>query len=361
MSLAPHSDDATIAALAERLAHAPHIALDTEFLRERTYRPQLCLLQFAIPGEACCVDPLARVSLTPLVAALQNPAIPKIVHAARQDLEVLWPVFGAVAPVFDTQVAASLTGMPTQIGYGELVRRILGVELAKAETRTDWSRRPLSEAQLQYAVDDVLHLAALRDALAEKLDRLGRSAWLAEDLHDIGAPEKLFVDPEKAWQRLKWSGELDTDRTRLLQRLAAWRERRAAERDRPRTWILEDAGLRSLVMRPPRTASDLAALADLTPGFVERSGAQLLQIVSESDLPPNLPPPAQRVKPDAQFMASVKRLGNLVQDMARELAISPEILAARRDLESIARGEDISDSLRGWRLDVVGKALLAAR
>ena len=165
MSLTLLSDNASIASLAERLAQAPHIALDTEFLRERTYRPQLCLLQVATPDEQSLVDPIAAQSLAALTPVLTDPRIPKILHAARQDLEVLWPVFGSIHPVFDTQIAASLAGMPAQIGYSELVRRLMGVELAKAETRTDWSRRPLSEAQLRYAVDDVRHLAGLRDAL----------------------------------------------------------------------------------------------------------------------------------------------------------------------------------------------------
>jgi ribonuclease D len=361
MSVHPLSDDAAIVALAARLEAAPYVSLDTEFLRERTYRPQLCLLQFATNSEACCVDPMGKISLTPLAEVLRDPGMPKILHAARQDLEVLWPVFGTVGPVFDTQIAAGLVGMTTQVGYGELVRRVLGIELAKAETRTDWSQRPLSDAQLQYAVDDVLHLGALRDALGEELDRLGRSNWLMEDLDDLGAPQKLFVDPEKAWLRLKWTSELDPDRARLTQRLASWRELRAAERDRPRTWILDDAGLRAIVLRPPGNADDLSAMADLTPGFVERTGAQILQIVAECQLPDSLPPLAQRTRPNPEFVASVKRLSMLVQKTAKELGMSPEILATRRELESIARGEADAEVLHGWRHGVVGRDLLAAR
>ncbi len=173
MSQIPLSDSDSLAALAARLDTAPWLSLDTEFMRERTYRPQLCLLQLATPDEALCVDPLAGVALDALKPALNRNSLPKILHAARQDLEVLWPVFGAVAPVFDTQVAAGLAGMPAQIGYSDLVRRILGVDLKKAETRTDWSKRPLSEAQLRYAIEDVAHLAALRDALTAQLEKLG--------------------------------------------------------------------------------------------------------------------------------------------------------------------------------------------
>ena len=360
MSLTLLSDNASIASLAERLARAPHIALDTEFLRERTYRPQLCLLQVATPDEEALVDPIAAESLAALTPVLTDPRIPKILHAARQDLEVLWPVFGSLHPVFDTQIAAGLAGMPAQIGYSELVRRLLGVELAKAETRTDWSRRPLSEAQLKYAVDDVRHLPGLRDALMDKLRELGRLDWLAEELHELADPERLFVNPETAVDRLRWQGELDPDRARLAQQLAAWRERRASDRDRPRSWILDDAGLRAMVLRPPRSMEDLTALTELPTGFVEHSGAEMLRIVREAKMPEDLPPPSVRERPDASHLARVKRLGSVLQQKATELAITPEVLATRRELESISRGNHEVDVLRGWRRAVLGEALLGA-
>lgn len=360
MSPLPLSDPDAIATLAARLEAAPWIALDTEFLRERTYRPQLCLLQFAIPGEAQCVDPLAQAPLALLQPALTGGRAPKVLHAARQDLEVLWPEFGAVTPLFDTQIAAALTGMPAQVGYSELVRRVLGVELAKAETRTDWSKRPLSAAQLRYAIDDVAHLGALRDALGERLEQLGRMPWLEEEMQSLGRPETLFVDPDLAHERLRWSGELDPDRLRLLQRLAAWRERRAADKNRPRSWILDDAGLRAMVQRPPRSAQELAAIPDLAPGFVERSGPAILAEIDAAGLPAQLPPPASRPRPDPELQARVKRLGTIVQRRATELGVASEILATRRELESIARGGQDADVLRGWRREVVGLELLAA-
>jgi len=360
MSPAPLSDSQALAGLATRLEQAPWIALDTEFLRERTYRPQLCLLQLAAPDEALCVDPLADLSLEPLRSVLAGGRAPKILHAARQDLEVLWPVFGPIGPVFDTQVAAALAGMPAQIGYSELVRRVLGIDLPKGETRTDWSRRPLSEAQLRYAVDDVCHLAPLRDALQEQLDRLGRSAWLAEDLDGLASEEKLFVDPERAHERLKWQGELDPDRARLAKHLAAWRERRAADRNRPRSWILEDAGLRALTLRVPRTAAELASIAELTQGFIEHSGPAILDVIEGAALPQQLPEPVARSRPDPAVQARVKRLAGIVQQRATELGIAPELLATRRELESIVRGESTADVLQGWRREVVGGELLAA-
>jgi ribonuclease D len=354
------SDSARLADFAASLAAAPGIALDTEFLRERTYRPQLCLLQLAANGVAMCVDPLAQISLDVLRPALTSPATPKILHAARQDLEVLWPVFGSLEGVYDTQIAAALAGLPAQVGYSDLVRRLLGVDLPKGQTRTDWSRRPLTAAQVQYAIDDVLYLPALRELLDEQLDKLGRRGWLAEELADLSRADRLFVDPEKAWERLKWAGELDADRLRLTQSLAAWREQRAADRDRPRSWILDDSALRGIALRVPRTAAELANVPDLTPGFVERSGEAVLALIDEASLPQALPPPSQRPRPDPELLARVKRLGGVAQEQARSLALAPELLATRRDLELVARGTPISQVFSGWRGTVLGDALAAA-
>lgn len=359
MSPVPLSDQPSLVALAHRLAASPWIALDTEFLRERTYRPQLCLLQFALPGEALCVDPLADLELEPLRAALSAGA-PKILHAARQDLEVLWPLFGAVAPVFDTQIAAALAGFPAQVGYSELVRQLLGATIEKGQTRTDWSKRPLSPAQLHYAIEDVIHLRVLRDALQERLERLERLGWLEEELRDLAREERLFVDPEKAHERLRFGGELDPDRARLLQMLAAWRERRAIEKDRPRSWILDDAALRALVFRPPRSHAELAGIAELAPGFVERSGNAILRLIEEADLPAQLPPPAARTRPDPQLQARARHLAGIVQKRAAQLGVAAELLATRRELESIASGASDADVLHGWRREVVGGELLAA-
>ena len=346
--------------LAQELAAAPTIGLDTEFLRERTYRPQLCLLQLATPARCECIDPLGQIDFSPFRPALTAATPVKILHAARQDLEVLWPLFGAVTPVFDTQVAAALAGLPAQVGYGELVRRLLGVEIDKSHTRTDWSRRPLSPAQLAYAVDDVRYLAPLRDALLEQLDRLGRRAWLDEEMLPLATEESLFVDPERAHERLKGVQELDPDRQRLAQRLAAWRERRAADRNRPRAWILDDAGLRALLAVAPRSLAALQALPELPAGFIENSGTDILRVIEEAALPARLPPLPGRPRPDALFNDCVKKLGVVVRDAATALAIAPELLATRRDLEQIARGQRDAAPLLGWRRAVVGDALLAA-
>lgn len=352
------TDGAGVDALASRLTPASSIGLDTEFMRERTYRAQLCLVQVALPDAIFCIDPLSGADLSRLAPPMRDAQVTKIVHAARQDLEVLWPVFGSLEGIFDTQVAAALTGLPTQIGYSDLVKRLLGVQLAKAETRTDWSRRPLSPAQLTYAAEDVAHLHALRDALVERLDALGRLAWLEEELTGLSDPANLFVDPERAHERLRWIADLDEHRARLARLLAAWRERRASEKDRPRSWILDDAGLRNIALRAPRNAAAFAEVPDLTPGFVERSGPALLQLIAAADLPDPLPPLPPRSRPDPERTALVKKLSGAVQDIARELNLSPEILATRRELEQLAGGARDVHVLDGWRCSVIGERLL---
>jgi ribonuclease D len=349
-----------LAEIADRLAPQTVIGLDTEFLRERTYHAQLCLLQLAWTGAAVCVDPLAVTDLAALRATLSAPPALKVLHAARQDLEVLLPAVGPVRPLFDTQIAAALAGESAQIGYAELVRRLLGVELAKAHTRTDWSRRPLSAEQIEYALDDVRHLLALKEALQERLERLGRLSWLAEELAALEDPAALTVEPEQAWRRLKGLSGIDPGRQRLLCALAAWRERRALERNRPRGWILEDGLVREIVLRVPRTLPALGALPGMPAGLIERCGAQILAHVQAARIP-DPPPPLSRPRPDPLRNAQLKRLGAALRDTAAELGLSPEVLATRRDLEQLAEGRDDSPVLRGWRRAVLAERLLAAR
>ena len=347
-----------LTSLAARLAGAAAIGLDTEFLRERTYRAELCLLQIADAQGAVCIDPLALGELAALAPLLAGGPL-KVMHASRQDLEVLQPLAGSVQPLYDTQIAAALSGLPAQVGYGELVRRLLGHELDKAHTRTDWSRRPLSAEQLSYALDDVRYLLPLRQALDAELARLGRNAWLEEELQRLGDPA-AGLDPEQAWTRIKGLRGLDPDRTRLAQALAAWRERRAIERNRPRGWILEDAVLRDIVVTAPRTSPELAAIADLPAGVLKHCGAEILALIGAAALPRELPRLNTRAAPDPAATALFKKLATVHRAVAAELALSPEVLATRRDLEQLAEGGRDVAVLRGWRRAVLGERLLAA-
>ena len=349
-----------LAELAAELDSCDLVGLDTEFLRERTYRAELCLVQLSSRSDAWCVDPLALSDLTPLARMLTAPGITKVMHASRQDVEVLFPIAGLVRPVFDTQIAAALTGLPAQIGYGELVRRLLGKDLAKSHTRTDWSRRPLSPEQIEYALDDVRYLLPLKNLLEEQLERSGRLAWLTEELHDLEDARNIATDPEDAWLRVKGLRSLDPPRERLAQLLAAWRERRASERNRPRGWILDDAALRDIVMQVPRSLDALAAIPEFPPGVLKHCGAELLECIQAAAVPDPAPPINTRMRPDPAKTALVKKLGVLNQALAADLGLSPEVLATRRDLELLVDGRRDVGVLRGWRREVVGNRMLAA-
>ncbi len=347
--------------LAAQLAAHATLGLDTEFLRERTYRAELCLIQVSAGDDAVCIDPIAVTDPGALAGPLTADRIVKVMHASRQDLEVLLPAVGLVRPVFDTQIAAALAGFAAQIGYAELTRRLLGIELPKAHTRTDWSRRPLSAEQIEYALDDVRHLVPLKLTLEERLEKLGRLAWLAEELAGLADARALTTDPEEAWRRLKGLRELDPARQRLARGLAAWRERRAVERNRPRGWILDDAALRELIVRVPRSRAALEAIAAIPEGVVRHCGEELLACIAAADVPDPAPPLDARQRPDPLKSALVKKLAALNQAVATELGISPEVLATRRDLERVAEGGEDIAALRGWRRAVIGERLLAAR
>ena len=334
--------------------------MDTEFLRERTYRAELCLVQVATRDVAACVDPLALQDLSALTRPLARSSAVKVMHACRQDLEVLFPIAGVVAPVFDTQIAAALAGEPAQVGYADLVRRLLGCDLAKAHTRTDWSTRPLSAEQIEYALDDVRYLPPLKAHLEALIKRLGRSAWLEEELAALATAGNFAVDPQQAWLRVKGLHGLDPARIRLLQQLAAWRERRAIERNRPRGWILEESALREIVLRAPHTHAELGAIAELPAGVLKHCGAEILACVQAARIPDPAPPLAAPARPDRARMALVRKLADLNQAVAVELAMSPEVLTTRRELEQLADGRRDVPVLQGWRRAVVGERLVAA-
>ena len=355
----PITDSAALEAAAAELSRASVLGLDTEFMRERTYYAQLCLLQLSSPETALCVDPLALPSLDALRPLMSAAHLPKIVHAARQDLEVLAPAVGNVANIFDTQVAAALVGFSAQVGYAELVRDVLGVELHKNQTRTDWSRRPLSAAQIDYALDDVRHLPPLRERLGERLDKLGRRAWFDEEMAQIGS-DSFAIDPEQAWQRIKAFADLDPDRTRLARALGAWREQRAMQSNRPRGWILPDAALRDIVFQVPRDKAGLARLTELPEGIRENSGAQILELISAAKVPQPAAPLPQRRRPDPAQLEKVSRLAELTRRVGTELGLAPEILATRRDLERLAGGRNDAAPLNGWRREAIGDRLLKA-
>ncbi len=247
----------TSAALRElcgQLRGNPWLTLDTEFLREKTYYPRLCLLQVATPELVACIDPLALEDLSPLLDVIYDDSITKVMHAARQDMEIFFHLRHTLpSPVFDTQIAALLLGYPDQIGYGNLVKETLGIELEKLHTRTDWSRRPLSDEQIRYAADDVFHLAQVYRHLVGKLTELGRLDWLSDDFARLTQVDLYRNDPAQAWLKVRGGNRLRGAGLAVLQALAQWRETLARDQDRPRGWLLRDDELVEIARHLPGT------------------------------------------------------------------------------------------------------------
>jgi ribonuclease D len=353
-------DPDTLLQLSRELSQQPAIGLDTEFMRERTYFARLCLLQLSLGTRCVCVDTLALQDLASLRGTMGDPGITKVLHAARQDLEVLAPATGLVVGLFDTQVAAALIGLPAQVGYGDLVHQLLGQTLHKGQTRTDWSRRPLTQAQIDYALDDVLHLLPLRERLTERLRTLGRWSWFEEEMAQLDNAGPFVTDPEQAWRRIKGVGELDAGRQSLARALAAWRERRAITADRPRSWIVPDPALRDMVLQAPRTMQQLSNIEELPEGIRNNSGPELLAVIADLQLPAQLPALPRRHRREPAENDLVRKLAQVTHQAGRELGIAPEILATRRDLERLVAGARDGPPMSGWRQAVIGNRLLQA-
>lgn len=352
-------------ALAARVAAWPAgaaLALDTEFVRERTYFPRLCLVQVATADEVALVDVLAIPDGGALTATLADRRRTKLIHAARQDIEALLPLTGSpLGPVFDTQQAAALLGFSAQIGYADLVQQVLGVALSKGHARTDWARRPLSPEQLAYAADDVRYLPALAAELERRLDAAGRRDWMTEEIAELGDVGLYRVEPADAWKRLKGLERMDAPAFRAAQRLAAWREARAMDRDLPRGWVMPDAAIHELAQRRPKSRDELGRIDSLPRGTASRAGDELVALINA----PENGEAALRVEPESgrPGPAEVRQLKNLqekLQAIAAELGIQPEVLATRRELTALVRGARELPVLTGWRRSVVGEPLLAA-
>src|SRR3569833_1048425 len=270
-------DTRALAALCTRLRGTEWIALDTEFVREKTLYPILCLIQIASADTLACIDPLALPDLDPLLDVLNDPAITKVMHAARQDMEIFNHLRGELPrPVFDTQLAAPLLGLQEQIGYAALVDNILNVKLDKAHIRADWSQRPLSPAQLEYAADDVRYLAVLYPRLRDTLAAKARLQWLAGDFAELSNPRLYACPPADAWLRIKGTPRLRTRQLAVAQALAAWREETAQRQNRPRSWILRDENLLDLARLQPLGIGELAQVRGLHEQAVARRGAARL-------------------------------------------------------------------------------------
>jgi ribonuclease D len=340
-------DDAGLERLTAALERASIAAVDTEFVREKTYYPQLCLIQIGTGEQVACIDCLAGLDLAPLYARLFDPDFTWVVHSARQDLEVVFQLTGRLPPrLIDTQVAAALTGYPPQVGLEGLLKRTLGIELGESFARTDWSRRPLPDAALRYALDDVRYLLAAWQRVDAELERLGRGDWLREDCERLLA-EHPVADTTAIWSRIKGVHGLPFAAQCAALALVRWRETAAQKSDRPRRWLLADETLLAIAAALPRDAAALAALADSK--YLARNAPALLAAVASrdaADLVAEVRANAVQPLPDK---ALVKTLQERVRQHAAVLGIEPEILATKRDLIGVALNDPPPHLRSGWR------------
>ena len=345
----------------EQLGKVDWIALDTEFLREKTYYPKLCLLQVATPGCVACIDPLALEDLSPVLDILFDAAVTKVLHSGRQDLEIFYHLTGKVpSPVFDSQIAALLLGYPEQVGYASLVKDELGIELDKLHTRADWSLRPLSREQIQYAADDVVYLAEIYQRLCEKLQVLGRSDWLLEDFQRLTSREFYENPPEDAWRKVKGGNRLRGDSLAIMQSLASWREQLAQQKDRPKGWILRDDALVDISRHKPASLLALGKIRGLSEGLLRNSGNQIVELVREATGKTPIPFPDKgkhtKLSPDQNALLDVMMA--LVRLSAEQNSLNPAVLATRKQLEMLLLGDTDSAVMQGWRKQLVGRQLL---
>lgn len=349
--------------LCNGLLDRPIIAMDTEFVRTQTYFAHLCLIQIATDAHLVYVDVLADLDCRPFVELLATGNSMKVIHAAKQDIEALYSTYGQIpGPIFDTQVAAGLLGFQPQIGYATLVEELLGIRLEKGQTRTDWSRRPLTAAQTDYALDDVLYLSEMHSILRKRLETGGRYTWALEDSAAL-TDSRLYDSPtEDAWQRLPGIAYLPVPVQSRARLLATWRENQARKLDRPRQWILADKVLLRIAEADPEDGSSLRQVSDLPAGVARKQGEALLEVLRQAndDVAQSRIEFRQQVKPPTPDQKALKRLAQIVHSTADELGISADLLATRRDLTALMRGQNDTRQLSGWRRDVIGQRLLAA-
>ncbi len=363
-------DTESLGQLVARLQGISPLAVDTEFIRERTYYPRLCLVQLAAPGLLAAVDPLTIDDLSPLWEVLVGGA-ELVLHAAGQDLEIIQRLAGRL-PVryFDTQVAAAYLGYGDSIGHAKLVERVARVTLKRSEAYTDWTRRPLSDDQAQYALDDVRYLLAVADTLRAQLIERSRDSWVAEELERLARGVNASPDPDQMWRRVASARSLPGRGLAILVRAAAWREREAVRRDIPRQRVVADRVLIEIARRAPKQASQVERLRGLHPREAKRSAATIVAFVREAlDSDPATWPEARKPRgrgdeQTVEVLASL--LDAVVRTRAAELDLAPRLLAKRADLESLVRQEAAADSepggipvLEGWRREHVGEQLLA--
>lgn len=355
-----------LAEVSRRWAEAPVLGLDTEFVRTNTFFHKLGLIQVSDGHCSWLIDPLAAGDLSPLAEVFRSPGV-KVLHSASEDIEVFHRFLAALpAPLFDTQIAGAFAGAGAFLSYQKLVAAYLGVELAKEETRTDWLARPLSTAQLAYAAEDVAFLVPLYQRLTRELESLGRLSWACEDSAALLDTSRFAEEAESAYLRIKGAGRLDRRQLAALRALAAWRDREARRRDRPRSFVLKEDLLLALATRRPKTLQDLLRLPSFDPRQADRDGAAWLQLLEEAEaLPASELPPRLAGQPFSPAVRELEqRLRERVRQKAAALGVPPEILAPRRAVDALLRltvgktDPRLPRELQGWRREVIGEELL---
>jgi ribonuclease D len=362
------ADSAELRAFCARLTKADYITVDTEFLRDSTYWPKLCLLQLAGPEEhdVAAIDPLAEgLDMAPVFALFDDPAIVKVLHSARQDMEIFFHMTGRLpAPIFDTQVAAMVCGFGESVGYDTLARKLTGAQIDKSSRFTDWSRRPLAERQLTYALADVTYLRKIYQKLARRLDKSGRASWVDEEMAILTSPETYRLEPEEAWRRLKTRSN-DRRYLAVLQALATWREVEAQQRDVPRGRVLRDEQLFDIAAHHPTSEEELARSRGISRDLARgRIGKAIMETVAAAlALPdsalPKPPPKQQSVNGIGPLMDLLKVMLKL---RCEEHDVAQKLIASSADLEQIALSDEADVlALRGWRFDIFGRDALALK
>ena len=360
------TDSKTLEDYCRRLDGAPYLAVDTEFVRERTYWPKLCLIQVAYGDTAVAVDPLSSgIDLAPLFSLFDHSDTVKVLHSASQDMEILLQTAGRLPqPIFDTQVAAMVAGYGEQVGYASLTQQVTGAELDKASQSTDWARRPLTDRQIAYALEDVTHLCAIYEHLIDHLAQSGRASWVEHEIEALNDESRYRTVPAEAYRRLKVRRP-DRRTLAVLQALADWREQTAQRRDLPRGWVVRDESLIEIAHHLPSDARQLERVRGLKPAVAKgRDGKTLLRLVAETlDKPeaewPALPARPTRARADDTVVSLLQALLKL---RCREHDVAPRLVANREDLQQIAASDDADvRALRGWRRGLFGEDALALK
>jgi ribonuclease D len=354
-----------LAEVCARMARHPFVTVDTEFLRETTYYPLLCVAQMASPDEAVVIDALAQgIDLAPFFTLMADEKVCKVFHAARQDIEIVWNMAKTIPhPIVDTQVAAMVLGYGDSISYDQLVQRITGDTLDKSHRFTDWTRRPLSDAQVAYALSDVTHLRDVYTKLATDLDKRGRNNWVEAEMDVLTSPETYRADPERAWERLKSRVRKPKELAVLIE-IAAWREREAQSRDVPRGRVIKDDVLGDIAVQAPTTVERLANLRSLPKGF-ERSrwGEQIIEAVKRGlERDHKTLPRLDRFRPATNGAATVELLKVLLRMTAERHSVAAKVIATVDDLDRIAADDDADvPAMKGWRREMFGEKALALK